>query len=427
MQEIILQYIWNHRIYDPSILHLIDGTKVEVIFPGLWNTDSGPDFFNARLKIDGQLWAGNIEIHYKSSDWYKHNHQDDPVYQNIILHVVHIHDLEVTNSSGAVIPCLVLTDQYGIYVNYQELTENKQWVACQSHLSGLDKEMISFWLYRLGIERLEEKSQRVNQWLISNKYNWEESLFQLLAAAFGQKVNAIPFEMMARSIDLKIVMQIRDRPDQLNALFFGLSGLLDMEVFDDEYVSYLKREFEFLKTKHGLKNISGHLWKFMRLRPVNFPGIRIAQFSAFMAGRSSLLNWILEERSREEWQKDFKKPLPLYWQTHFVLNKASQPCPKEIGQQAIHSILINAVVPFLFVYGEYHDRPDLKERAVSLMEAIDPEMNAFISRWKELGIEADSAFKTQALLHLKNNYCDQKKCLHCSWGDAIVRQSRQGN
>jgi len=341
--------------------------------------------------------------------------------------VVHIHDLEVTNSSGAVIPCLVLTDQYGIYVNYQELTENKQWVACQSHLSGLDKEMISFWLYRLGIERLEEKSQRVNQWLISNKYNWEESLFQLLAAAFGQKVNAIPFEMMARSIDLKIVMQIRDRPDQLNALFFGLSGLLDMEVFDDEYVSYLKREFEFLKTKHGLKNISGHLWKFMRLRPVNFPGIRIAQFSAFMAGRSSLLNWILEERSREEWQKDFKKPLPLYWQTHFVLNKASQPCPKEIGQQAIHSILINAVVPFLFVYGEYHDRPDLKERAVSLMEAIDPEMNAFISRWKELGIEADSAFKTQALLHLKNNYCDQKKCLHCSWGDAIVRQSRQGN
>lgn len=422
MQELILQYLWNHKLYDSTNLQLSDGTPVEVVFQGLWNTDSGPDFFNARIKIGGQLWAGNVEIHYKSSDWYKHEHQDDAAYHTIILHVVSVHDQDVFNFSGALIPCLIMKDDFGIANRYHLLTENQQWVACQPHLSILDSSLVSFWLYRLGIERLEEKSKKLQQWLISNKYHWEVSLFQLLASSFGQKVNAIPFELMARSIDIKIILQHQNRTDQLEALFFGQSGLLDLEAFQDEYVEVLRKEYAFLKHKYKLKGIPGHLWKFMRLRPVNFPGVRIAQFAAFISRRASLLNWVLEPKTIEEWEKDFRKPVNLYWSNHFVFNKTSQYIPKEIGIQSIHSILINAVVPFLFVYGEAHDRPDIKENAVSLLEQIPPELNAISRRWGELGIKAESALQTQALIHLKNAYCAEKRCLHCSWGDAIVRK-----
>jgi hypothetical protein len=421
MQEIFLQYLWNHKMYENVELTLTDGTAVDVVFPGIWNKNSGPDFFNARIRIGDELWAGNVEIHYRSSDWFRHGHQADPAYQNIILHVVTIDDREVLNEKGAVIPCLKLDDDFNLYPFYRHLVETTHWVACEQYLPFLNPEERNFWLYRIGVERLEEKSKRIEEWLKASKNNWEEGFYHLLASSFGQKVNAIPFEMLARSIPLNLVHHLRDRPFSLYAIFFGQSGLLTSSLFLDDYQRELVKEYQFLKNKYHLVELPGHLWKLMRLRPKNFPGIRIAQFVAFLLNTKSLMNWALESSSIKDYLDSMRHPLPEYWETHYVFGKETPRLDKSIGEQAMHGVILNALVPLIFVYGEYHDRPDLKEKAVQIMEALPGETNADLDRWNKLGVNSCNAFFSQALLHLKKNYCDAHLCLQCRWGDQIIR------
>lgn len=416
-----MQYLWNHRLFRSKEFTISDGSTLSIVFPGIWNKSSGPDFFNARLKIGDQTWAGNVEIHYRSSDWYRHGHQHDPAYQNIILHVVMIDDRDVYNDQGSVIPCLIIQDEYNLYPYYRDLVEREHWVACEPYLPRLGEMVDESWFSRLGIERLEEKSQKIEDWLKAVRNNWEECFYLLLASAFGQKVNAIPFEMLARSIPLQVVHQIRDKPFSLYALFLGQAGLLNNQLFQDDYQQSLLKEYLFLKNKHKLEELPAHLWKHMGLRPKNFPAIRIVQFVAFLQQHPSLMNWLLETSDTEEYLLSFNQSLPEYWKTHFVFGKESPPSEKNIGQQAIESILINAVAPMLFVYGEFQDRPDLKENAVYVMEDLPPEKNAELDRWIALGIQPCTAFDTQALLHLKKHYCDKHRCLFCRWGDQIIR------
>lgn len=421
MQEIFLQYLWNHRLFRSSELKTSDGTPLQIIFPGIWNQNSGPDFFNARLKLGEQTWAGNVEIHYRSSDWYRHGHQNDPAYQNIILHVVVIDDREVLNDQEIAIPCLRIEDEYNLYPYYRDLIEKNHWVACEPYLPRLAKNADHTWLTRLGVDRLEEKSNKIKDWLQSSRNNWEECFYHLLASSFGQKVNSIPFEMMARSVPLNLVHSIRDKPFSLYALFIGQAGFLSNPLFQDNYHNSLSKEYEFLKNKFRLTEIPTHLWKMMRLRPKNFPVLRIVQFVAFLQTLTSLMNWLLESNSIDDYRGSFDQQLPEYWNIHFVFGKESPPSDKRIGEQAIDGVLLNAVAPMLFVYGEYQDRPDLKEKAVDLMEKIRPEKNADLLRWIKLGISPTSAFETQALLHLKRKYCDMHQCLFCRWGDQIIR------
>jgi hypothetical protein len=418
--EEFLHYIWENKLFYTHTLTTVNHESLEVIDPGRKNRDSGPDFFNARIRINHTLWIGNVEIHKQSSDWYTHNHDKDKAYDNVILHVVSQYDKPVYTSGHNEIPTLEMHYSERMEKNYQQLLASKTWIACEEQFHKMDLFAMKLGYHRLMIERLESKTEAIHQRLKENKTNWNETFYQFLARMFGFKKNNVPFELLSRSLPLHILAKHKSDLFRTEALLFGNAGLLNEQLLGDPYYLQLREEYSYLYRKYQLKGIESHLWKFMRLRPGNFPSLRIAQFAALIHHSESLFSKILEIESLEKLQALFQVTASKYWDTHYRFNKKSKKRKKDLGSTSINTLIINVVVPFLFVYGDTLMKPVLKDRALDFLEQLPPERNSVIAHWEQLGITTRSAFDTQALLQLKNAYCDSKRCLHCHIGNKLI-------
>lgn len=421
--EEFLHFVWENRLFFTNNLQTVGGEPLEIINPGRKNTNAGPDFFNAKVKIGETIWAGNIEIHKKASDWEKHNHTGDKAYENVILHVVEEADRKIVRENGSEIATFEMTWPEQYTRNYQKLLDAQTWIACQEQFHRVDPVVLQLGFNRLMIERLENKTGEIIRRLEQNQQNWNETFYQMLARMFGFKVNAIPFEMLAKAIPMNILGKHKNSLFQLEALLFGTSGLLNEELFGDEYFLELRKEFGFLYKKYNLKPVEAHLWKFMRLRPGNFPTIRIAQLAALIHRSQGLFSKILETETIDELKTLFNVKASEYWDTHYRFNKLSpRKSAKDLGENSINTLIINVVVPFLFVYGEKQNQHHLKNRALEFLEELPPETNSITEKWGNLGVSARSAFESQALLQLKNMHCNLKKCLNCPIGNKLVKQ-----
>ena len=421
MKEEFLHYVWKYKLYQSNSLKTQNGEKIEILNSGIHNFDSGPDFFNAKVKIGDTIWAGNIEIHLKSSDWLVHKHDSDKAYDNVILQVLLQNDKEICRTNGQIIPTLEIEFNKELLSNYESLLKNETWISCQDYLQTVDPFIIQNCLEKLAIERLEQKSVRIMELLKLVNNSWETAFYYHLARNFGFKLNSDPFELLAKSLPLNNIAKHKDDITQIEALLFGQAGFLDEES-GDEYFLNLRKEYLYLQNKFQLKPIEKHLWKFLRSRPVNFPTIRIAQFAQLIYKSTALFSKIIETKNVSEFHKLFIVKPSSYWDTHYVFNKESVSKSKILGKSAIDIILINTIVPFLFVYGKSKGISELQERAINLLENIKAEKNSIITKWADLNIKSSNAFDTQALIQLKNNYCNEKKCLNCQIGNSLINR-----
>lgn len=420
MREELLHYLWKHKRLGTNEFVSTAGGNIQVLEFGTQNNDSGPDFFNAKIRIDNTVWAGNVEMHTKSSEWTKHGHQNDNAYDTVILHIVLQDDAPVIRKDGSVLPCIEIADiiPSRIISGYQSLLRSKSWIPCENQISSIDEFHISNFLQRLTIHRLERKSNHVVRLLDLTNYDWEEALYILLARSFGFKVNAEPMEQLARSLPLSIINKHASDLHQIEALLLGQSGLLD-GTFEEEYPQLLQREYKHLKAKFSLISMSASAFKFGKLRPMNFPTIRLAQFANLLHQHSGLFSMILES-DFAQLKSLFKIDVSDYWQTHYVMGKGSAKRPKSVGNSSAQIILINTIAPFLFIYAKHRGKDDLSVRAIKLLEQIPAEKNAITKKWNERGIAAKSAFDSQGLLELKNEWCAHKRCLQCNVGVRLL-------
>jgi len=419
VKELVLQYIWQYKLFSPEAMKTTNGENVTVIDTGKPNTDAGPDFFNAKIKIGETLWAGNVEIHTKSSDWEKHKHFENKSYDNTILHVVKIADKEIFNSKGEKIPQLELIYPSYIDQNYENLLNGKQWIPCASKINLVPAIIISSWKTTLVTERLQQKTSDIQQHLAANNNNFEEVFYVTLAKSFGFGTNSQTFGMLAQSLPLNILAKHKNNLFQIEALLFGQAGLLS-GCDNDEYCQKLAKEYSFLQSKYQLKAIDGSQWKLLRMRPVNFPHVRIAQFASLIYKSSKLFSKIVDQPDLKNIQVLFQTETSEYWETHYKFGDGTLNKSKKIGKSSVYSLIINTVIPFLFAYASSRNNQGLMDRAFSLLSEIPSEKNSIIEGWKNIGITAENAVDTQALIQLKKNYCDDKKCLRCSIGLKVL-------
>ncbi len=424
MTEEFLHYIWKFRNYDFLNLKAVTGEVVEVISPGSHNRDSGPDFFNARIRIGDTLWAGNVEIHIKASDWNRHVHEQDRAYDNIILHVVHEADEWIRDHSGNLFFTLELNGRIDAeqYHKYLRLRCSNDWIACGSHIVTINKIVLESWLERLLVSRLERKTEEVKEIWKQSMHNWEESFYIYLARNFGFHVNSLPFELLARSIPYTTICRYRNNLFQLEALLFGQAGFLE-DYFEESYPQRLQSEYQFLAHKHDLKSLDKRIWKFMRMRPANFPSLRIAQFASLMSTAEHLFSYVLETQKLEELKPRLNAGTSPYWHRHYHFGKKSPMGKKALGEESLHNMLINTVSPFLFAYGKEKGEEETAERALQYLNQLPAENNEIIRQWKKLGLKVKGAGRSQALLELKNRYCSIKKCLDCGVGRSLLKNS----
>lgn len=422
MKEDFLHYIWKYKLFDTSNLLSQNDEQIEVINFGIHNTDAGPDFFNGKIKINQTIWAGNIEIHINSSDWLRHKHQIDKAYDNVILHVVFNNDRPIKDKNGIELPTIELKGliEDKLIDRYNFLIRSKDWIPCGKQVKEVDEFTINSWINRLSIERLERKSAEIQESLKLNKNNWEETFYQYLFKYFGLKVNALPFELLAKNTSLKIIEK-HNNLFSIEAFLYGQSGYLE-KAFNDEYYNKLQKEYHFLRLKFNLTPLDITMWKLLRLRPSNFPTIRISQLANLLNNHTRLFTKIIETNSVEELQKLFIVQASIYWNTHYqFINEESSEKIKRIGINTINNIIINVIVPFTFVYGKSKQDESLINKSLNLLENVKSENNSIIKKWTELGLKSTNAMQTQSLIELKNNYCSQKKCLNCSIGNQIIQ------
>ena len=421
MREDFLHYLWRLKRFDISNLKTTEGTPIELLKVGDHNHHAGPDFTDARIRIGDTTWAGNVEIHLNSSDWHRHGHHLDAAYQNVILHVVLEEDEVIRLENGERLPCLELKNRVPSKLagSYLKLLHAENWIPCERNIPGVPEITQKLWLERLLVERLEKKTSLIQERLAANNNDWETTFYQVLARSFGTKVNTEPFEQLARSFPLKLIRKHQNSLMQIEALLFGQSGLLEGE-FQDDYPQRLQKEAIFLRKKYGLQPLQKVQWKFMRMRPANFPTVRIAQFASLLFSATHLFSKVLATENLKEIGQVFDLKLSFYWYTHYRFDKLSSRRPKNLGAATIQSILINTIVPFLFYYGKARNEANFKDRALQFLDSLKPEENHIIQKWTDLGMQPDSAGQTQALLQLKQAYCDKKRCLECAIGHSIL-------
>ncbi len=426
MNEAFIAYVWKLRLFNHQNLSTVKGEKLEILAVGTENKQGGPDFFNAKIKIGNTIWAGNVELHTLASDWLKHQHQHDAAYNNVILHVVYEGDTPICRKDGTPIPTLELRQRIPpkLYRNYLYLLSSKTWIPCEQLIAKIDPFTLKNWLDRLLIERLERKTAPILASLQSNHNNWEATFYQFLARAFGTKINALPFELLAKSLPISILSKHSNNLFQLEAFLFGQAGLLEKD-FEEDYPKALKKEYYFLQKKFDLQPLKGHIWQFARLRPPNFPTIRIAQLAQLLHQSTHLFSKIINLQTVEDYQQLFAYvQVSPYWETHYIFDKKSKKSSKKIGKNTVNTFLINTIVPILFVYSKQRASNIHQARALQLLENLPKESNSIIQKWATLDIKAASAYDSQGLLQLKNEYCDAKKCLNCALGhQLLVRDS----
>ena len=422
--EDFLHYVWKFRLFDRVDLRTNHGEELEIFSVGLHNSDSGPDFQNARIRIADTVWAGNVEVHLSSSDWQKHGHTTDNAYENVILHVVYRDDVPLVLPGGRRVPTLELHKRIPdeLYNRYHRLIFGKKTIIpCEANIGLVDSLTLHNWLTRVLVERLEKKSVDVIAALNSNKGDWEETFYQFLAANFGFKINALPFELMARSLPQIILAKHKNNTLQVEALIFGQAGFLEDELKDD-YPRCLQEEYSFLQKKYNLQPVEKHLWKFMRLRPANFPNIRLAQFAALVIQSNHLFSKLLEINDVKTLKGLFSSvKINAYWENHFRFDVESPPAPKNLGEGSVDILMLNTMALFLFSYGKHHQLQRYITRSLQLLEHLPAENNKITADFSNLGVKIKTAFESQAIIELKNNYCNYKKCLICAVGNKILK------
>ncbi|MBE9491016.1 MAG: DUF2851 family protein [Bacteroidetes bacterium] len=421
MQEDFLHYLWKHKKIDVTNLKTTSGETVTIVSVGQHNHDSGPDFFAAQLKIDNQLWAGNVEIHVRASDWFVHNHENDKAYDNVILHVVWEYDTDIYRKNNSVIPTLELKElvlKEAIH-NYQRLfSKTQKWINCDNDFASVDDFTIQNWLERLYFERLERKSLDIEKLLKASSNNWEEVLFKMLTKNFGLKVNGEAFLSISKSFNFSVVRKQQSKVINLEALFFGQAGLLDQ---DNQEVYYLElaKEYQFLKQKFNLTQHGVLPLQFFRLRPHNFPTIRLSQLAMLYYKQQNLFSKIMNTNSIEELYILFTVSASLFWENHFTFNKLSKQSKKVITKSFIDLLLINTIIPLKFSYAKYQGKV-IDDEIIEIIQHITSEKNSIVEKFNSLKPMSTSALQSQALLQLKIEYCDKNKCLQCSIGNAII-------
>lgn len=402
-----------------------NGAEVEVIDPGILNTDAGPDFFNAKVRIGDTEWVGNVEIHVKASDWFRHGHQNDPAYENVILHVVGVSDRKIVRADGSVIPQVTVTLPEQFFRTYSALAADEADIRCAPFLARLSRLELTDWLESLSVERLQRKGERVIGTCKACGDDLEQACFITLARALGFGLNGEPFEMLARSIPLKILHHHSDNPLQLQALLFGQAAMLDSSVHIlDEYYQHLCREYYFLARKYGLHPMRQGMWKYARTRPQNFPHRRIAFLAKACEGGFSLFSGIIESRGVEERLRGlFGWKLDGYWHSHFSFDVEARAVADTLSQASVTLLLINVAAPLIYAFGAMRGDPDLAGRAPDLLASLPAESNSITRTWSRLGIDAGDALRSQALIHLRKEYCDCRKCLFCRFGYQALRKS----
>ena len=423
--EQLLHYIWKHRILPLHELLTTDGLPVEIIDPGLHNRHAGPDFFNAKLRIGGTLWVGNVEIHERSADWFMHGHDHDPAYNNVVLHVASVIDADVLTADGSRPPQMQLEIPQYILQNYRRLLAADRYPPCRDTVLSLPSLPIHSWMSALSAERLADKCEAINQRVKAANGSWEEAFFATIARSFGFGVNSEAFEQWAAQLPLMQVAHHRDNPFQVEALFIGFAGLLDPETMSerqrvaanqDPYFNRLRNEWTYLAHKFSLVAMPRHIWRFLRLRPQNFPYIRLSQLATLYCSRRADLSCITTCTTLDEVRKALQSEVSDYWHTHYTFGKESRPTSKHLSASSIDLLIVNAVVPMLHAYGCHRQDEQLIARAADFLEALPPEDNTHIRLWQECGVKADNAADTQAIIQLHTRYCERRDCLRCRFG-----------
>lgn len=421
MNEEFLQYIWgNNLFHTPEKTEC--GKEIKILSTGELNKNSGPDFFNAKIKIDDTTWAGNVEIHTNASNWYNHKHHINKAYNNTILHVVEENDSEVCLENGAILPAVKITYDNKYIKNYINLITQNQTIKCAKHLKNINGIELTFWLQHLVIDRIIEKTEQFNTILQQQNSDWEESFYIFIARYFGFNVNTLPFQLLAQSTPQKILAKYRTQKQLIEAILFGQSGLLETSTESDDYANILSTEYQHIKNKHNLTPIEPHLWKFMRMRPIGYPTIRISQFADLINKSQNLFSKIIETETTESLIELLNCKTSEYWTNHHIFGKESKTKEKPLGKSSVYGIIINVIVPTLFAWGEFTENTTFKERGLNIIEKIPSEKNSIIELWKTHGIKPQNGSDTQALLHLYNKYCKNKNCVNCRIGHLIIKK-----
>lgn len=422
MKEDFLHYVWKYQKLASLELQTVKGETISILHPGYYLETAGPDFFNAQIIIASQKWAGNIEIHVKSSDWYLHNHERDIAYNNVILHVVWEHDSDVFAPNNQEIPVVELRNYVNkeLLFSYKNLIAQKSWIYCENQIQEVNSFVVSNWQERLFFERLERKSQYVFDNLVVTQNDWESVLFLLLAKNFGLNTNGVSFFKIAQSIPFSVIRKEASDLQNLEALFFGMAGLLDYDK-EDTYFKDLQFRFYYLLQKYAIEKVNIEPLQFFKHRPDNFPTIRLAQLASLYYQEKHLFSKTTNEFSLPLLYERFAVATSEYWQTHYQFDKISPKKSKKLTKSFIDLLLINTIIPIQFAYAKNQGK-EITEELIALMQSFKPEKNAILDKFKSFGISAKNAFEAQTLLQLKSEYCNKSRCLDCAIGSELLKQ-----
>ncbi|NLR57084.1 DUF2851 family protein [Chitinophaga polysaccharea] len=419
LSEELFQHIWAFRLFRQDHLTTVTGEPVEILHPGVLNHHGGPDFSAARIRIGTALWIGQVELHLRTSDWFRHGHQHNPQYGRIILHVVFIHDMPGKGIPG--VPCLELQERISklLLQRYEALRSLAPFVPCAAQAAQVPPLTWISWKDRLLAERWERKISGLQSWLLATHGNWEEVCYWAIAQSYGIPVNAAPFLQLAQSLPYRTLIRHRHQHIQLEAFLFGQAGMLEAD-HTDAYALQLQDIFTHLRHKYRLQPMAAHQWNWLRMRPAAFPTVRLATLAALLGKTTHIFSQLLEAKDMTALEQLFFVQPSAYWRTHYRFGQpvAQAQCP---GRQAVHTILINTVLPLLFFYGQQKQQKYYQEKALHLLQQLPPEKNNITHQWALLGVKLENALESQALLQLKQYYCNEKKCLYCAIGAKIIR------
>lgn len=423
MQEDFLHYLWKFQKFSTLNLCTTSGDPITVIDVGLHNHNSGPDFFNSKLDIAGQLWAGNVEIHLQSSDWYAHSHENDLAYENVIVHLVWEHDTDIFRKDNSPIPTVEMKNYVSskMLSGYKKLfAQNGNWINCENQIGIIDNFLWDNWLEKIFLERLEKKSGLIFEELEKSNNHWEALLFKLMCRNFGLKVNGEAFYSLAQSMDFSVLKKVSQNQFDLESLLFGQSGLLDSQVMDG-YYELLFNNYEFLRLKFDIPHKAAIIPKFFRLRPPNFPTLRLSQLASVFCERQNLFSQIISATKKKEFYSLFEVTASEYWNSHYNFGLSTEPRKKKLTKPFIDLLIINTIIPIKFCYSKMIGK-DSTEEILTLALEISAEENSIVKKFRQLRSIADNSMHSQALLHLKNEYCDKLKCLQCAVGNSLLRE-----
>ncbi len=427
MSEDFLYFLWQFQYFQKNNLQTVTGEALQILAVGLRNTNAGPDFLNGRVLIDGLEWVGNIEMHLRSSDWHRHTHTHDRTYDSVILHVVWENDAVIARPDGSLVPTLALKPLTSLVLlqKHHSLIDNHEVIPCAGQFEHVPELQKRSMLDRALLQRLQRKAATVHEMLVRNQQDWEETTYQLLAQNFGFKINAEPMLRLAQGLPLKVLQKHRDNRTQLEAMLLGQSGLLTNAQNSDDYSLTLEREYTFLAAKYGLNShqLRLHEWKFLRLRPANFPTVRLAQLATLIQQQTSFFSLFIHAENVEQLSRLLRVEQSAYWQKHYLFQKEASAKVALLGKSSVENIVINTVIPLLVAYSEARDNRVFLDKAMDFLEQLPTEKNHITEIWTALKQTTKTAFDSQSIIELYTHFCQPKQCLNCTIGTSLLRHT----